>query len=454
MARAGTPWDLMLELAPRYGPVTVLRLPVAGDFFLVHSPSAVEELTAVKTASFPDRLSTPVFAALGLDRGLVYERGAAQRRNKSLCRPSFANAACLESFLDATVRETVRLGEAWRERGAPEGLRVDLYAEARRLTLEVVLRVTFGVTDPRISERLSDTIAEFIQCTVDVANEVPPLWPLGLSLSYRRVQQLLPEIRSIVGGIIESRREELLGGSASLRRGDLLGEVILQQASGDGDALAFDDDDLLAILFDVVIAGSDTTASTVAAAIFLLHKEPAALVRVRDEVEAAGGSAGLSSLALDDLDAALPFTSAAVKEALRLYPPVPFVGRVSSSADTIAGCAIPDGATCAWSPWFLGRDPSQWRDPLAFDPTRFNGLDPEHELAPAGGPRHAFAFCPFGAGVRGCLGRRLGITEGTVALAFLLHEYDFRFDSDELYFKYNLTLDLEDRCTAVVTPRA
>jgi cytochrome P450 len=122
-----------------------------------------------------------------------------------------------------------------RERGR------DLYEEARRLTLDIVLRVTFGARIER-SDELSDVIGEFITQTVNVANEVPPWWAVGASLSYRKVQRSLPVIRDIIVEIVQQRREQLAanGGDDFVRDGDLLGELLME-----AEGRAMSDDDIL-----------------------------------------------------------------------------------------------------------------------------------------------------------------------------------------------------------------
>jgi len=438
----------MLQLEPKYGPVTRLQLPIAGDFYLVHNPQAVEELCVERTEAFPDRLSAPVFDNLNLNRGLVYESGERQRRQKRVCRPSFGKEACLESFLGAIQQESRALAARWTDRRAQANgrLTVDLYEEARRLTLDIVLRVTFGTRVER-SDELSDVIGQFISQTVNVANEVPPWWAVGLSLPYRRVKVLLPKIREIITEIVAQRRVQLAAGE-DIADGDLLGELLTQQEGRD-----MSDDDILYVLFDVIIAGSDTTASTIAAMIFCFYQEDEVFANVRAELERAGP---LDDLTLDDVDEKLPYLQACVKETLRLYPPVPMVGRKCVATDELAGYLVPEGATMAWSPWFLGRDAKQWREPVdAFRPERWDMEDALWSTTPAGEVRHEFAWLPFGAGARGCLGRRLGVTEATVGAAYLLKLFDYRFERIEkpLKFTYDLTLNLQGRCMAQVEPK-
>jgi len=213
------------------------------------------------------------------------------------------------------------------------------------------------------------------------------------------------------------------------------------------------DDDILYVLFDCIIAGSDTTASTIAALLFRLYQEPHCRSQVLEELGRAGP---LDALQLDEVDEKLAYLQACVKETLRLYPPVPMVGRKSVAEDSLAGYLIPQDATMAWSPWFLGRDTSQWVSPVDhFKPQRWDEDDAHWFATPSGEPRHEFAWLPFGAGPRGCLGRRLGVMEATLCTAYLLQLFDFEFQKigKELTFTYDLTLNLKGSCVAAVTPR-
>ena len=97
------------------------------------------------------------------------------------------------------------------------------------------------------------------------------------------------------------------------------------------------------------------------------------------------------------------------------------------------------GDTFCFSPWLLGRDPSQWGvDAAKFDPQRW--LDDSLN----GGAPNTFSWLPFGAGARGCLGTRLGLTEVTLGVARLLCDFEFQFEtSGPLPVKYDLTLNLD-----------
>ena len=151
---------------------------------------------------------------------------------------------------------------------ASSGLMLDLYSEMRRATLNVVLAVTFGLGKKGASsfdraDELSQIINEYLERIVALANEVPPLWQISprLSSNYIRVTDfLLPTLRELVAEVISARRQ--LEAKEVIDRADLL-SVLVQQDLTDGD--------IRSILFDVVIAGSDTTASTATAALYVLH---------------------------------------------------------------------------------------------------------------------------------------------------------------------------------------
>lgn len=136
---------------------------------------------------------------------------------------------------------------------------------------------------------------------------------------------------------------------------------------------------------------------------------------------------------------------------LRLYPPVPFVGRTSTTESTVCELAVPEGSTLCFSPYALGRDPVSWG-------ATANDFRPERWLGSGGstgGAPSSLCWLPFGAGPRGCLGTRLGLTEVVICVALLLQRFEpFTFEraGEGLRYKYDLTLNLEGTalCEAVV----
>jgi len=342
----------------------------------------------------------------------------------------------MESFVNATRSE---LDDMSLEFQAKDGNTIDLYKEMRRSALNGVLDVSFGLGKEVASnfekaDELSTTIAEYLERIVALANEIPPLWQISprLSSNYVRVTDVvLPNLRNLVSEVIDARRLEEKENKVRRNRADLLGVLVEK----------FDDNaDIRAILFDVVIAGSDTTASTTTAAMYLLY-QPENKQWLDDAREEALETNAGRDIPLEMLRSNMPLCVGIAREVLRLYPPVPFVGRTATDSGSLLNGKYPvePGDTFCFSPWFLGRDPSQWGDNAAiFNPQRW--LDDPMK----GGAIHSFSWLPFGAGSRGCLGTRLGLTEVTLGIARLLMDFEFDFQtSGPLPVKYDLTLNLD-----------
>ena len=466
----GSPWQYMLSMrAAGYGGVTKVPLgPFGGDYYFLLEPDALKTaLLEDAEEFFPRRFSVPLFATLELDKGIVYEQGQRHRKQKRLCIPSFEQSRSMSSFLSAVQSETDVLAGKWSDRldaqsGLPRpisqsgrvgGLPLDLYVEMRRLTLSVILRVTFGLGEAgrefKDADALSQTIGAYLESIVATANEIPPLWSIypPLSPNYVKVTgELLPRLRSLVASVIAERRSASADGSAtdlgaSDDRADLL-SVLVRDGS-------LSDEDIQFVLFDLVIAGSDTTASTITAALFLLNEPQHASALKAAREEASG--VDVLALSLEQVKDQLPYATAIAREVLRLYPPVPFVGRTSVAPRTIDGWDVPEGGTLCFSPYALGRDPSSWgEDADDFRPERWLD-DPV-----TGGASSSFSWLPFGAGPRGCLGTRLGLTEVVLGVALMLQRFDFEFERKGrgLKYKYDLTLNLEGTTRCTVTPTA
>jgi cytochrome P450 len=160
----------------------------------------------------------------------------------------------------------------------------------------------------------------------------------------------------------------------------------------------------------MIVAGHETTALTLFWSMYLLASSPADQERVAEEVR----GIDLSPDGAADALARLPFTKAAVNESLRLYPPAFALARIANGPDKLGDVEAPRGSLIMISPWVLQRHRRLWKDPDAFNPSRFLGDAP---LA------HRFAYMPFGAGPRICIGAQLALTEACLVLAMLIQRF-------------------------------
>ena len=168
IATKGSPWEYMLDMRDAgYDGVVPVRLGPLGKFNFLLSPEAVKAVTVEEASALPRRFSVPLFETLELDKGLVYEQGSRHKRHKRICIPSFEQSVSMEAFVGATRAELDQLSLRFNAQ-AEKREQIDLYAEMRASTLNVVLAVTFGLglgdgSSFARAELLSSTIGEYLE---------------------------------------------------------------------------------------------------------------------------------------------------------------------------------------------------------------------------------------------------------------------------------------------------
>lgn len=190
-----------------------------------------------------------------------------------------------------------------------------------------------------------------------------------------------------------------------------------------------------------LLAGHETTATSLAFALHLLARHPEARARAQEEIDALP-SQPFTAATADQL----PYLTRVLKETMRLYPAAPLVGRRAVEETEIDGHVIPAGADVLIAPWVTHRHPAHWTDPDRFDPDRFT---PDQETA-----RHRYAWLPFGGGPRACIGRHFSMLESVLALAVLLREYDIETPDVDLPVTSAVTLQAVGEARVRVKARA
>ena len=170
----------------------------------------------------------------------------------------------------------------------------------------------------------------------------------------------------------------------------------------------------------IILAGHETTANALSFAVWLLAQNPEIQQRLHQEAVSVLGSGENTRTATADDYPRLPYAHAVFAETMRLYPPVWVVARTCEIPYEIAGYKIPRGAVLVAPQFVLHRDPRFWPDPLRFDPDRFAPDNPEAKTRPR------FAYFPFAAGSRQCIGEGLAWMEGVLALATITRDWRLR----------------------------
>ncbi|KRY69402.1 Cytochrome P450 4V2 [Trichinella pseudospiralis] len=256
----------------------------------------------------------------------------------------------------------------------------------------------------------------------------PHLWPniiFRLFGKGKEQEECLKILHSFTWKVIQERREEVkqLGGWAkvldrqmtdfemtSQKRRLAFLDLLLQIAEQG----KLTDQDIREEVDTFMFEGHDTTSAGMNWALHLLGCNPAIQAKVHEELD--------SIFSDDDRDATfedvknMTYLECCLKEALRLFPSVPLFARFINEDFDIGGLTIPSGSEVIVSPYGVHRDPRHWPDPEIFDPDRF--------LPKNANGRHPFAYLPFSAGSRNCIGQRFALMEEKVVVSWILRYFE------------------------------
>ncbi len=334
---------------------------------------------------------------LVLGRGLVTSDGAHWKRQRRLAHPAFRRGSVrpLAGSIAACVDETLA---GWDRRAEPE---IDVHAEMSELALRVVFRTLFGVEERVDLAALGPAVIRCLGRAQDYATSLVrlPLWlPTPSNIRFRRAKRQLDHA---VDSLIEQRRSEA-------PREDLLGMLM---AATDGDQGKMTTQQLHDEVMTLFVAGHETMTNAMSWIWMLLAQHPDVASRVRAEADSVLGGRPVGA---DDLDA-LTYTGQVIQEALRLYPPIWAISRRAIADDQVGPWKIPAGSIVSICPWVMHRRPDLWEQPSRFDPERF---------APGASPTtDKYAYLPFGAGPRVCIGAQLAMMEAKIILASVIQRY-------------------------------
>jgi cytochrome P450 family 135 len=372
------PWQFMDRCAARYGDTFTLRPAGEGPWVMMSDPDAVKEVfngpPELLHAGEGNRILLPV---VGANSVLLLDDDAHREQRRLLMPPFRGNQ--LASYADTMT--TVAKAEIARW---PRGEVVRLHPRMQALTLEVILRAVFGLSEGTRRDRLRAELVRMLAAATSSPVQVSVL------LAPRRVRTALTRrlLRGVDGllyaEIAERRRADDLD-----ERGDVL-SMLLQARHEDGQPMS--DVEIRDELITLLLAGHETTATALAWAVERLVRHPEAQARLTAEIRSGEHQ----------------FRDAVVKETLRLRPVIAAVARRLAAPMEIGGVRLPAGVTVAPSIYLMHRRPDIYPNPTRFRPERF--------LEQRAG---TYTWIPFGGGVRRCLGAAFAEYEMRVVLGAL-----------------------------------
>lgn len=372
----------------RYGRRFTIRLPLSPPFVMLTNPDEIREVfTAAADVLHPGAGARVLEPVVGRNSVILLD-GDSHMEQRRLMLPAF-HGPRIEKLAALVEEVTDREIERW-----PADRPVALHEQFQRLTLEIILRAVFGLEPGPRMEALRDRLGTMLQFGEKPISLLPPR-PDGVAA---RVAERVGPFAQFVR--IQREADELIQELITERRGqdaereDVLA-MLLAARREDGSGLG--PDELRDELMTLLVAGHETTASTLAWCFDRVSREPEVVDRLRH----------------DDDDA---YVLATIQEALRHRPVLPNVApRLVVKPIEVGGIAYPEGVCLVPCAYLVHHDPTIYRDPYVFRPERFVEQQPG-----------TYTWIPFGGGRRRCLGATFAMLEMKIVVRALVRARDLR----------------------------
>jgi len=387
---------------------------IGGDVCLLAHPEYAERMLVSDREAFG---KTSDFTAAFGD-GLLAAEGDQWARLRSAL-DEFFYPDRIRSYTDTMVELTQRRIDRWED-----GETYSLADEMKELALENIFATLFD-TRLGIDENTDIRTAanELNGWFTPTSWALPDNIPTPARYRFRRAVERL-----------QSKAESLLSAADTENSTDMLSALASMQETAD-----LSDDEILSQVQTFIFAGHDTTGLALTYALHLLSTHAAVRDQFYTELDTVLGSSQPTLSTVGDLEV----VERVLQEALRLYPSIHTIPRVTTTDVTMGGYRIPAGTETHLSVWRLGRDDRFWETPTEFRPARWAETTPQSE---------GYAYIPFGAGPRQCIGRRFALLEAKIVLATIGQQYRLEPQS-ELSVEPQMTTQPADDVPVTVRPR-
>jgi cytochrome P450 len=338
---------------------------------------------------------------LVVGNGLVVAEGESWVRQRKLAQTAFASER-LKALAGAMTETTDEALDGWRDHAA-QGQPIDIQSEMMHLILAILTRTLFGVDMSAEAAEVEHSVAvqaKYLNDRLNSPIDIPENAPLP---AQRRFLAARATLNRLVEGVIAERRR------TGEDTGDLLSILLAAQDEETGEPIS--DEQARDEIKTLLIAGHETTATTLGWTFYLLSKHPDVAERLRSELDEVLGDRPPTA---DDVPN-LQYTTKVLYESLRLYPPLWIVSRMPIEDDVIGGYPVPARTSIIICSYVTHRHPDFWDNPEGFEPERHT---PEAMKA-----RHRYSFIPFGGGPRGCIGFPFAMMEMPLVLARVMQRY-------------------------------
>jgi cytochrome P450 len=383
--------------------------------FISH-PDAIRDLYSSRENRLPPGRTVALEPVMG-SRSVLLLEGAEHLSRRKVMLPPFhgERMRAYEPVIAAAIDAEI---ESW-----PIGSAFPIHPRMQAVTLEVIMRAVFGVSDPERLAALRERLGPMLAGLADPQIQLKALLAqrFGRSDPLEALRRDVEAVDALLYAEIADRRAD----PELERRDDILAMLVMARFE-DGEGL--DDRELRDQLVTLLLAGHETTATALAWTFDLLLRNPEALARLRSELADGGDE----------------YLRAVITEALRLRPVVPLAGRRLHSELRVGDYLLPSGTDVTPAFWLTHTRPDVYPDPLAFRPERFLSNPPE-----------TYAWVPFGGGVRRCLGAAFAEFEMRIVLREVLSRCQLRGArrSPERIARRNITFSPRNGTPVIVSQR-
>jgi cytochrome P450 len=396
---ATQPLHFLEQARERYGDIYTLDFGVT-KVTMLNSPHHIQHVLVDRAANYRKggQLWDSIRALLG--NGLPVSEGDFWLRQRRMMQPHFhrQRLAGLTAHLVAATSESL---QHW---DAAVGRPFNLAGAFSPITMRVITRMLFG---QGLARKEIDDVSGAMAYMLDyitlgsLARGLPSWVPVPGAARFARCRARVDEV---ISRLIERQR-------AAAHADDTLLAMLVAMVDDETGA-KMDNVQLRDEVVSMFLAGYETTSVTLAWLFYYLAQHPQVAERIRAEVDEVLGEREPSFADLPQL----AYTRMAVMEALRVRPPVWWLTRTAVEDDTIDGLTIPAGSLVGTVFYAAHHHPDYWEHPERFEPERFT---PERAAG-----RHKYAWAPFGAGQRHCIGKDLAMMEAQVIVAMIFQRFN------------------------------
>ncbi|XP_007944915.1 cytochrome P450 4Z1 [Orycteropus afer afer] len=394
-------------------------------FFYVYDPDYIKALLNRKDSK--DTINLKILTSW-LGRGLVSLEGSTWSYHRQMVKPGF-HGSILKIYV-TIMSESVRVMLNKWEKLITQDPHLELWEDISLMALDCIMKCAFSQQG---SVQTDSTFKSYLEAVTNLGNLTyyrlyNVLHYNDLIYKFSSQAHLFYKYREVthqhIEKVIQDRKDlynnELKQGTTQKKRHQDFLDILLSARAENGKD--FSEADLLAEVNMFLVAGYETTASAISWIFYCMAKYPEHQQRCREELRGILGDG--DAITWEHLSQ-MSYTTMCIKECLRLYSPAVFISRLLSEPITFPdGRSLPAGVTVLLNIWALHHNPAIWEDPQVFNPLRFSK---ENRYK-----RHTYAFIPFSAGSRNCIGQQFAMMECKIALALMLLHFELVIDPSKL----------------------